>query len=136
MSHRASPTRIVIGHTDASLRDGKPDVDLMSEIAAKGAFIGLDTIGIANYYSENLRRYQPSDESRADAIAELVERGWSDNIIVAHDICRRRHLKSSCGFGYGHMYDVFLPMLQARGIGRDVFDRFVINNPLRWLTGS
>jgi phosphotriesterase-related protein len=129
------PARVVIGHMDASLKNGKPDVDCMSELAADGAFVGIDTVGLANYYSENLGRFQPSDESRADAIVELVERGWTDHILIAHDICRRMHLKVNGGCGYGHIYDVFFPMLESRGISGEVANRFLVENPLRWLTG-
>lgn len=130
------PARIVIGHMDASLKDGKPDLDCMSDIAAAGAYVGIDTVGLANYYSENLHRFQPSDESRADAIAELVDRGWADRILIAHDICRRMHLKVNGGCGYGHIFDVFFPMLEARGIKREVARQFIVDNPLRWLTGT
>jgi predicted metal-dependent phosphotriesterase family hydrolase len=130
------PARVVIGHMDASLKNGEPDVDSMSELAAAGAFIGIDTVGLANYYSENLGRYQPSDESRADAIAELVHRGWSDHILIAHDICRRRHLKMNGGCGYGHIHDVFFPLLESRGINRTVANKFLVDNPMRWLAGT
>jgi phosphotriesterase-related protein len=136
MSLGVDPARIVIGHMDASLKNGKPDVDCMSDIAAAGAFIGIDTIGLANYYSANLRRFQPSDESRADAVAELVARGWTDHVLLAHDICRPMHLKVNGGCGYGHIYDVFLPLLESRGVGREIANKFIVDNPLRWITGK
>jgi phosphotriesterase-related protein len=130
------PARIVIGHMDASLKNGKPDVDSMSEIAAAGAYVGIDTVGLANYYSQNLHRFQPSDESRADAIAELVDRGWADRILISHDICRPRHLRVNGGCGYGHIFERFFPMLEARGIEREVASRFIVDNPVRWLIGD
>ena len=40
------------------------------------------------------------------------------------------------GCGYGHIYDVFFPRLESRGIGQEVANRFMVDNPLRWLRGS
>jgi phosphotriesterase-related protein len=136
MSLGVPPDRVVIGHMDGSVKDGTPDVSCMADLAAQGAFIGIDTIGLANYYSENLGRRMPSDEARADAIAQLVEGGWADQIVIAQDICRPMHLKGNGGAGYGHIHDVFLPLLEARGVDRATSARFLGDNTLRWLAGT
>ena len=125
--------RVALGHLDEGLgRDSY--IDSLARLAARGAYLGFDTIGIT-YYSEFMRKQLPSDEQRASAIAKLVAMGVGDRILISHDICRPSHLKSGGGWGYGHIFQDFLPVLEKHGVERKVAMRFMVENPLRWLTG-
>jgi phosphotriesterase-related protein len=102
--------RVALGHLDEGLGT-ESHVDLLARLAGRGAYLGFDTIGIT-YYSEFMRKQLPSDDQRAAAIARLVALGLGDRILVSHDICRPSHLKSGGGWGYGHIFQDFLPRLR------------------------
>ena len=82
-----------------------------------------------------MRKQLPSDEQRAAAIARLVSLGMGDRILLAHDICRPSQLRSGGGLGYGHIFQDFLPMLEQHGVDRKVSATFIVENPIRWLSG-
>jgi phosphotriesterase-related protein len=125
--------RIAIGHLDEGI-GSDPYVQLLARLADRGAYLGFDTVGIT-YYSQFMKRQLPSDEQRAAAIAKLVSLGAGEKILLAHDICRPSQLKSGGGLGYGHIFESFLPMLERHGVDHETSMKFIIENPLRWLTG-
>lgn len=126
--------RIALGHLDEGLA-ADTYVDRLARLAERGAYLGFDTIGIT-YYSQFMRKQLPSDEQRAAAIARLVAMGFGNRILVAHDICRPSHLKAGGGRGYGHILEHFLPLLERQGVDRMTSMKFMVENPLRWLTGA
>jgi phosphotriesterase-related protein len=126
--------RIAIGHLDEGL-GSESHIALLARLAGRGAYLGFDTIGIT-YFSEFMRKQLPSDDERAAAIARLVSMGLGDRILVSHDICRPSHLKSGGGWGYGHIFQDFLARLAKHGVERKVAMTFMVENPLRWLSGD
>ena len=62
-SQGLAPDRIVIGHLD----DAEPDLDLIREITARGAYAQLDGIGY-EYYTETLGIQMTTDRVRAGAL--------------------------------------------------------------------
>jgi phosphotriesterase-related protein len=125
--------RIAIGHLDEGLGSDSY-IERLARLADRGAYLGFDTIGIT-YFSQFMRKQLPSDEQRAAAVAQLVSLGLGGRILLAHDICRPAQLKSSGGVGYGHIFEEFLPMLERHGVDRKTSMTFLVENPLRWLTG-
>lgn len=126
--------RIALGHLDEGLGSDSY-VERLARLGESGAYLGFDTIGIT-YYSEFMRRQLPSDDQRAGAIAKLVAMGLAERILISHDICRPSHLKSGGGWGYGHIFSEFLPILERHGVDRKVSMMFMVDNPIRWLTGD
>ncbi len=129
------PERVVLGHVDEGLVHGPAYIDRLAALAAQGAYLGFDTVGIT-YYSGFMKRWQPSDRDRAAAIRRLVDLGLADRILLSHDICRPDHLKTFGGWGYAHIFESFLPLLEEEGVGDRVARRLIEENPLRWLQGE
>jgi phosphotriesterase-related protein len=127
-------SKIALGHLDEGLVRGRAYLNRIAALARRGAFLGFDTVGIT-YYSPFMKRKQPSDRMRARAVRRLVEMGLGDQILIAHDICRPDHLKTNGGWGYAHVFESFLPLLEKEGVDRVTARRFVEANPLRWLAG-
>ena len=125
--------RIALGHLDEGL-GADSYLEGLARMAERGAYLGFDTVGIT-YFSEFMQKQLPSDEERAAAIARLVALGLGDRILLAHDICRPSHLKSQGGWGYGHIFERFLPILEHHGVDRNTASKLVHENPRRWLTG-
>ena len=116
------PDRIIFGHLDNTL-----EMDELERIAATGAYIQFDLIGID---------WINSDRRRAEFLAELIRRGHGDRLLVAQDMPARPRLKTNGGHGYQHLIDNFLPMLRAQGVGGDDIHRITRTNPARVLAAE
>lgn len=125
--------RVALGHLDEGL-GSEAYIESLARLAGRGAYLGFDTVGIT-YFSEFMQQQLPSDDDRAAAIARLVGKGLGDRILIAQDICRPSHLKSGGGWGYAHIFERFLPILERHGVSRTTAMRFVVENPHRWLGG-
>lgn len=123
-----APERIVIGHLD----DTEPDLDLCRSIIGRGAYAQFDTIGY-EYYSETLGIRMTTDRVRARALLELAEEGLADRIILASDLCRKRHLRINGGPGLPHLIAGFRRLARAEGVPADLLDRCMITNPAKIL---
>lgn len=127
--------RIALGHLDEGLVFGQKYIERIAALAGAGAYLGFDTVGIT-YYSSFMKRRQPSDLDRAAAIRQLVDLGLGDRILLSHDICRPDHLKANGGWGYAHIFDSFMPLLEQEGVSRSAARRLIEENPVRWLAGA
>jgi len=116
----ADPGRVIIGHTDENA-----DIRNLTTQCKRGAFIQFDVIG---------KKHWMLDETRADLVRELVDRGQEDHLLLGTDRNRKFELKSYGGIGYAHLLTAFVPMLRERGIPQATIDKFLIHNPRRALT--
>ena len=107
----ADPRRIAIGHADARL-----DLDYHRAIAATGAFLSLDLVGLRHF----------PDEWRARHVAELVREGLAEHVLLSMDICQRSRVKAWGGHGYDYLISEFLPLLEKEGVDRETIDVQVV----------
>lgn len=107
--------KVVIGHCDTV-----PDVGYHVELLEAGVWIAYDAIGQLD---------KQSDERRADAIMDLVGRGWGHRILLSNDVGKRQALKAYGGAGYAHVITGFLPLLRERGANEALIDRLTRSNP-------
>ena len=117
MGEGVAPERIVIGHMGDRRR-----LDLERPVLATGAWLEIDHVGWHDF--------QP-DERRADHVAQLVAGGFTDQLLIASDLCYRTQLHAYGGRGYDHLIRVFLPLLRARGVSDDAIRRITVDNPWR-----
>ncbi|MDR2860899.1 MAG: TatD family hydrolase [Elusimicrobiota bacterium] len=110
-----APERIIIGHIDLS-----KDLDYIKKVLDTGVFVGFDTIGKDNYFS---------DEDRSDFLIELEKEGRLNKIVLSLDITRKSHLEEFGGIGYSHLFTKFLPMLRKKGMKEESIDQMLIHNP-------
>ena len=129
VSQGLAPDRIVIGHLD----DAEPDLDLIREIIARGAWAQFDDIGY-EYYTERLRIQMATDVVRARKLRRLAEEGLTDRVILASDFGMQRHLQARGGPGLVVLADGFRKTAQAEGVPVEVLDRCMITNPATVLT--
>ena len=117
-------SRVVIGHCGDS-----DDMDYLVEIAATGAFLGMDRFG----YDANL----PLDR-RVKAIVDLCDRGHAGQIVVSHDYCCHidwfPHEIAHPSMTY--LFTEVLPALRAGGLDDATIERFLVHNPRRFLAGE
>jgi phosphotriesterase-related protein len=129
----ADPTRCILGHLDAAIED----FGALKSLAETGCFLEYDIFswedtgpfvdGIIN---------MPNDGERLSRIAFLIEQGFEDQIVIAHDICRKWHMRRNGGKGYAHIIDSIVPRMLGMGITQEQVDKILIHNPARALTFS
>lgn len=113
------PARVVVAHADRT-----PDPHLHAEIAATGASLGYDGAG-------RLRLWP--DSVLVDSLAELVERGHADRVLLGADVARASRYESYGGMpGLAYLGERFVPRLEQR-LGADVVRGILVANPARFL---
>ena len=112
-------TRVIVGHTDEN-----GDVRQLSALADRGAMIQFDVIGKVHWLL---------DETRVELLAELVDRGFEDRVMLSSDRCRKMELSCEGGPGYDHVLRGFVPMLRDFGFDDALLHRFLVENPARVL---
>jgi phosphotriesterase-related protein len=117
----ADPARVVIGHADTCSDSGYHDA-----ILERGAWLAFDTIGQTD---------KTDDAWRADRLAELVDAGHLDRLLISSDVCKRPALVAYGGGGYAAVLEGFLPLLRERGLGDAEIERLLVRNPAAMLSG-
>lgn len=121
-SEGVDPRRVVIGHCDRVSDSG-----YYEQILRSGAWAQFDTI----------RGTNPHDtELRVGCVHRLVEKGYLDQILVSHDVCRTEHLSAYGGNGYTYVPTTFAGLLAERGLTAGQLRTLLVENPRRMLTGE
>ncbi|XP_066172867.1 phosphotriesterase-related protein isoform X2 [Sylvia atricapilla] len=71
--------------------------------------------------------------SHLDRIRMLIEEGYEDRILMAHDVHTKNRLMKYGGHGYSHIFKNIVPKMLIRGISQDKIDKILLANPKRWL---
>uniref|UniRef100_G1LUY4 N-acetyltaurine hydrolase n=1 Tax=Ailuropoda melanoleuca TaxID=9646 RepID=G1LUY4_AILME len=72
--------------------------------------------------------------SHIDRVRLLVDEGYEDRILIAHDIHTKHRLMKYGGHGYSHILTNIVPKMLLRGITENALDKILIENPKQWLT--
>ncbi len=108
--------RLVNGHIDELA-----DINVLAELAAAGSYVQFDTIAKTHY----LR-----DETRAQLIKALIDRGHLERVLLATDRIRPNELYADHGgCGYTYVLDTFLDMLKDEGVSPSEIERICCVNP-------
>ncbi|KAG3257552.1 N-acetyltaurine hydrolase [Ictidomys tridecemlineatus] len=127
----ADMSKTVMGHLDRSILDKK---ELM-EFAQLGCYLEYDLFGTEFLnYQFNPDIDMPDDNKRIRRVRFLVEEGYEDRILMAHDIHTKHRLMKYGGHGYSHILTNIVPKMLLRGITQHALDKILIENPKQWLT--
>jgi len=124
-------TRTVMSHLDRTIFDQSE----LLEFASQGSYCEFDMFGIETaHYQLNPAVDMPNDGQRIRMISQLVDEGYAERVLLAHDMYSKHRLVKFGGHGYSHILQNVVPMMLTRGISQQLVDQFLINNPKRWLT--
>lgn len=71
------------------------DNDELAEFAALGSYCEYDLFGIeTSMYTHDLKVDMPSDAQRVEKIKFLIDQGYEDKIVIAHDVHTKHRLVS------------------------------------------
>jgi phosphotriesterase-related protein len=114
---------VVMGHNSSG------DVAQMKRITARGAYIEFDFMGFG------AQAVTPeATDKLAQNIANLVNGGLTDRILVGHDVCTQPQLKKNGGGGFGYISNSVVPALKAKGVSDEAIHKILVDNPRRVLT--
>jgi len=116
-----SAQKLLIGHLDRNLPRR-----VYFQLAELGVFLGFDQIGKEQYWS---------DEERAKLICDLIEAGYSKQILLSSDRARKSSWKvhNPQTLGLGHVLLDFIPRLRQRGVDEVTLSGILVDNPARFL---
>ena len=119
------PQRVVLGHSGDST-----DADHLAELADLGYLLGMDRFGL------NLTS---PFEARVGIVAELVRRGYADQLVLAHDAACYidwvdQQLMPSVlpDWHYLHIENDVLPALRKEGVTDEQIDQMLVGTPRRY----
>ena len=114
------PSRLIVGHVDE-----RPDIDVLSSLADEGCFIQFDVIGKEHYVL---------DQTRAELVHALIERGYVNHLMLSHDRNRDYEMRYGGSTGYCHIFETFLPRLRKLGVSDKQINTMMVLNPARALS--
>jgi phosphotriesterase-related protein len=116
----------VLCHMNPSLEDR----DYQTGLAARGAFIEYDMIGMDYYYADQDAQC-PCDEHNARAIKGLIDDGFLGALLLSQDVFLKMMLTRYGGFGYAHVLRHFVPRLRRHGVTDEQVRALLVENPRR-----
>ncbi|MCG7297941.1 MULTISPECIES: phosphotriesterase family protein [Brevibacterium] len=123
----ADLTKVVIGHSGDST-----DLDYLMELADAGSILGMDRFGL-----DVLLPF----EQRVDTVAQLVERGYADRMVLAHDAScfidwfdPQAKAQAVPNWNYRHISEDVLPALVERGVSEEQIQTMLVDNVRRYFS--
>lgn len=120
------PDRVCIGHSNDTT-----DLAYLTGLARRGCYLGLDRFP---------GEIGPTWLERADLIIALIEAGFGRRILLSHDwaVLLAHTFPPREGYkrnpdGYLFLHRNVLPRLKARGIGDEILEMILVENPREFL---
>jgi phosphotriesterase-related protein len=120
------PRAVVLCHMGPS----GPDQTYQQELAARGAFIQYDMIGMELFYADQGVQC-PSDEENARHIMQLCNAGFAERVLLSQDIFLKSLMRRFGGPGFGHILQYFAPRLRRHGASDELIELLMVANPRR-----
>lgn len=119
------PSAVVLGHMNPS----GIDLDYQMSLAERGAWLGFDMTGMGFYYADHGGQAPSADEDAAH-VAALMNAGFSERLLISHDVFVKAMLTKNGGNGYVYVPLLFIPRLTRRhGIDPNAAARLLSDNP-------
>ncbi|MFK0006612.1 phosphotriesterase [Paenarthrobacter sp. NPDC090520] len=117
--------RVLVGGLDR--RDA---ADSVLEVAGRGAFVGLDHVGL------NEDPQYLTDRERAALVLDLVEAGHGNRIILSCNAVGVAKCHPEYHLPFSHVLSSFVPLLKQLGLSEEDARRILVDNPRDLLTPS
>jgi phosphotriesterase-related protein len=108
--------------------------DAMCDLARTGCYLEFDLFGWESSYYPLAPIDMPNDATRINCLIRLIEAGYRNQLLVAHDICHKTSLVKFGGEGYAHILANVLPVMERKGMSSAEIDAILLENPARIMT--
>jgi len=120
----ANLDRVVMGHLDRTIFN----ISKLTDIASSGCFLEWDLFGTEVSFYQLSDFEMPNDTKRLNIIKSMVEQGFEEKIVVAHDICTKHRLAKYGGHGYGYILNEIVPRMYKKGFTENTIQNIIQNN--------
>ncbi len=124
-SEGADLNRVIIGHANHIATD----IPYMKRLLQRGVYIQFDLFGEVIPRLGRIHDYEV-----ARSIAQLVEDGHANRLLLSQDVCAKSMLKTYGGMGFSYVMEFVLPELRRLGVAEDALQLIMVENPRRVLT--
>ncbi len=132
IKHGANPEKLVVCHIDVKL-----DEEYIMGILDRGAYAEFDDFGKEFYVDRKNRNLLDDsfayDTERVQFIKKLIDKGYTKQILITNDICLKSMLHRYGGWGYDHIGENIVPMMEDFGISQKDIETIIRENPVRML---
>lgn len=118
---------LAIGHQSTIKPADDPTWQTHKEVASRGAFVSLDTLG-----RQMSSSFIPERE-KVNMVLNLIEAGYEDHILLSSDFANAAQLKANWGNGFSSVVIQFVPKLRYFGVPDETIQKILVDNPRRWL---
>ena len=124
--------RVVLAHLDRTVFNR----DMLRKIAETGAYLSYDLFGnySSGFYAHNPKVDLLNDAGRVAEIKWMIEQGWTEQILISHDIAQPFRLAKWGGHGYHYILAEMVPRMRMRGVSEEAIDQILVGNPQALLT--
>lgn len=119
-------SHVVIGHM-ATIKPEHDPLATHKQIAQRGAFIGLDTLG------HEMGRSDIPAADKVRMVQDLLEAGLEDHVLLSSDMGNERQFQRNYGHGWASVLMQFVPKLRFAGVPEDSIQKILVDNPRRFL---
>ena len=119
-------SHVAVGHM-ATLKPEHDPLGTHTEVARRGAFIGLDTLG------HEMGRSDIPAADKVRMVQDLLEAGLEDHILLSSDQGNVRQFKRNYGHGWASVLMQFVPKLRFAGVPEETIQKILVDNPRRFL---
>ena len=107
-------------------------------MASTGCFLEYDRFGAEDssfeYSPGGFTTESVSDVQRMESLEYLMNEGYGDRLVIAHDVCLKGDNTAYGGKGYAHILENILPRMLKRGFTKGQVDAILITNPAQALS--
>ena len=121
----ADIARVIMGHLDRTIFE----LEGLLSVAASGCYLEWDLFGNEASYYPLAELDMPSDAQRLNVIKQVVDAGYGDKVVIAHDICTNHRLVRYGGHGYGHIMENIVPRMRRKGYADEAIEAITVGNP-------
>ena len=122
----ADPRHTVLCHMNPS----HDDFEYQRSLAARGAFIEYDMLGMDYFYADQQVQC-PNDDACAAGIMRLIDAGFGGRVLLSQDVFIKMMRTRHGGNGYAYVPRHFLPRLVRHGLDAQAAAALLYVNPAR-----
>jgi phosphotriesterase-related protein len=139
-SEGVDPAHLCIGHLSDITLEEDAESRTHKAIAARGAFVGFDTVGRALGMAPQGApgKLPPSHEDIPEAVKvrrvlSVLDAGYEDYVLLSADFSSAVDLKANWGNGFSTTLVQFVPKLIHAGVDERTLHKILVDNPRRFL---
>jgi len=133
----ADVSRVAMSHMERTISDH----DTRVRLARTGCYLEYDMFSWEGWFprrmvlseSNPIKTDLPNDAERINQIMALIDEGFLNQVLVAHDHCMKHRLWHYGGSGYSHILDNVVPLMREKGMPEEHIHTILVENPKRLL---